>query len=391
MEGKTWLALLLITFLLLITLDFSSRKLENQVGAGVFHSRHFTITYENASRLAVRHLAEGLEEAYQRLVVQHGFRDGQHTWNWKESDPPPETSQIYCYRSIAAHEYFHTIQLLGYSLKLADRFLSEGTAMWAMREVFPRHVECYGRLLLPWLIGGTDVSTLKLLYPGHQAGLFWNFISDHYGGAQLIRSLFEHPDIRLGVGWPKALEQLTGKSFLDLWAEFVVALAARQVPDAKWLYHGPEQRIPYVPVPIFVGEWTGQALTIEHRNWENPYPKICTDEIYGGACLSPSNTKLSSLMVRHPYGIHFLRIIPKSAVPLTLQFAGDPETDFRVFVVAQTPSGAYESFPLARGCFIPDPLAYMLFQVVVTRGEKGSGNYQLVLQELQTDEHPPCR
>ncbi len=389
MEGKTWLVLLCTVLLLLIPLGFS-RRLENQIGAGVFHSRHFTITYENIPRLAVRYLVEGMEEAYQRLVIQHRFRDGQHTWNWKESEPLAKTFQIYCYRSMAVHEYFHSIQLLGYTLKLADRFLSEGTAMWAMREVFPQHIECYIRLLLPWLIGGTDVSSLKLLYPGHQAGLFWNFISDHYGGAQLIRSLFEHADIRLGVGWPKALEQLTGKSFLDLWAEFAVALAARQVPDAKWLYYHAEQGIPYVPVPVFVGEWTGQSITIEHGNWENPYPQICAG-VHRGACLSPSNAKPFSLMVRHPYGIHFLRIIPKSAEPLTLQFAGDPETDFRVFVVAKTSAGAYESFPLVRECFIPDPLAYMLFQVVVTRGNNGSGQYQLALRELQINEYPPCR
>lgn len=273
---------------------------------------------------------------------------------------------------------FHSIQLLGYSLTLADRFLLEGTAMWVMREVFPQDVECYIYLLGDWLVGGTDVSSLKLLYPGHQAGLFWNFISDRYGVAQLIRQLFEHPDIRLGVDWPKVLSQLKGKSFLDLWAEFAVALAARQVPDAKWLYPQAERKTPYVPVPVFVGEWTGQTLVIEQSSWENPYP-------------SSSKIKVGApLTVLHPYGIHFVRLVPKSKSPFVLQFQGDPDTDFRVHLVALESSGTYEVFSIDGECGIARPLNYKLFQVVVTRGESGSGRYEVGLQQPRTTDFSMC-
>ncbi len=379
MEGKTWVVLLLVVLLLIVSVD-TNRRLQTQGSSGVFRSKNFTITYENIPALTVRRLAEGMESAYQKLVVQHGFREGSRSWSWKwEGDVTAKSP--YCDRSIAAHEYFHSIQLLGYSLKLADRFLIEGTAMWAMREVFPRDVECYIHLLGDWLVGGTDVGSLKLLYRGHQAGLFWNFISDRYGGAQLIRQVFEHPDIRLGIDWPKVLSQLTGKAFLDLWAEFAVALAARQVPDAKWLYPRAEQKTPYVPVPVFVGEWTGQSLTIEQSNWENPYPKLPrTNKWEVGAPLT----------VLHPYGIHFLRIVPSSESPFILRFQGDPDTDFRVHIVAQKLSGAYEISPLIRECVIARPLDYILFQIVVTRGENGSGRYQLSLQKPQTTDFLLC-
>lgn len=82
MEGKTWLALLLAVLFLIAALD-SSRRFETRVGAGVFQSRHFTISYENFPRLVARYLAEGMESAYQKLVMKHGFRDGQRDWRWK--------------------------------------------------------------------------------------------------------------------------------------------------------------------------------------------------------------------------------------------------------------------------------------------------------------------
>lgn len=273
---------------------------------------------------------------------------------------------------------FHSIQLLGYSLTLADRFLLEGTAMWVMREVFPQDVECYIYLLGDWLVGGTDVSSLKLLYPGHQAGLFWNFISDRYGGAQLIRQLFEHPDIRLGVDWPKVLSQLKGKSFLDLWAEFAVALAARQVPDAKWLYPQAERKPPMCPCRSSSANGRAKLWLSSRCSWENPYP-------------SSSKIKVGApLTVLHPYGIHFVRLVPKSKSPFVLQFQGDPDTDFRVHLVALESSGTYEVFSIDGECGIARPLNYKLFQVVVTRGESGSGRYEVGLQQPRTTDFSMC-
>jgi hypothetical protein len=387
MESKVRFALLLTILALLVPALLQEL---DSLGPGVFKTRHVTITYdEGIWQSTARHYAEGMEDAYQQLVIKQGFRDGLYEWKWRGQNAFRQPAQVE--RSVAVHEFFHSIQMLGYPLSLADRFLIEGTAMWAMREVYPQCVKCYIEFLEDWLVGGTDASTLKRLSLGHQAGLFWNFTSDHYGGAQLIRQLFEHPDIRLVVDWPKVLSQLTKKSFLDLWAEFAVALAARQVPDAKWLYPRAEQKTSYVPVPVFIGEWTGQPLIIEQSNWENPYPQLCSEK-RGGAC--PSKTSIlsvgSNLAIRYPYGIHFLRVIPQSDIPSVLRFQGDPDSDFRVHTVARKPSGEYAIFPLAEACGIARPLDYALIQLVVTRSEKGSGTYQFVLQEPQIADFPLC-
>jgi hypothetical protein len=340
-----------------------------------------------------------MEAAYEHLVKKQGFREGMKKLQiYKGSFNSENWNNPNFLKSMAVHEFFHSIQQLGYSLTLENSFLIEGTAMWAMREVYPRCVECYIELLEDWLVGRTDANTLKQLGHGRCAGLsglFWNLISDHYGGAELIRQLFEHPDIRLGVDWPKTLSQLTQKSFLDLWAEFAVALAARQVPDAKWLYPQAEQKTPYVPVPVFVGEWTGQPLTIEQSNWENPYLQLCSEK-RGGAC--PAKTNIlpvgSNLTIRYPYGIHFLRIVPKSNVSFLLSFQKDPGTDFRTHVVAWKVSGEYENFSLTKECIVTNPLRYALLQVVVTRGETykaGTGTYRLNLQEPRIDEYSLCQ
>lgn len=393
MESKVTFALLLTILILLLVLLAPALLQElDSPGPGVFKTQHFTITYDEGMwRSTVRHYAEGMEDAYRQLVIKQGFRDGRYGWEWHGRNAIKQPAHVE--RSVATHEFFHSIQL-NYPLKLADRFLIEGTATWAMREVYPQCVESYITVLEDWLVGGTDASNLKHLGLGHQAGLFWNFVSDHYGGAQLIRRLFEHPDIRLGVDWPKVLSALTGKPFLDLWAEFAAALAARRVPDAQWLYPRAEQKTLYVPVPVFVGEWTGEPLTIEQSNWENPYPQLCSEK-RGVAC--PSQTSIlsvgSNLAIRYPYGIHFLRITPKSTAPLALHVEVEKEYtgNFRIYLVARRASGAYEIFPLKGECVLSKPMEYTLLQVVIARGLEVPGKYQLRLQESQTPDYLPCR
>ncbi len=391
MDLRIWLVLFLTISILLMTAPPSPREPEIPPGFSVLQTRHLTVIYEaQFTKQKALYFAEGMEAAYQRLVIKQGFRSGARRF-WLQGFPTSENPEHL--RTVATHEFFHSVQL-SYSLKLADRFLIEGTATWAMREVYPECVECYIEAFEDWLIGGTDASTLQHLGLGHHAGLFWNFISDHYGGAQLIRRLFEHPDIRLGVDWPKGLSALTGKPFLDLWAEFAAALAARRAPDAQWLYPRAEQKTPYVPVPVFVGEWTGQPLTIEQSNWENPYPQLCSEK-RGGAC--PSKTSIlsvgSNLAIRYPYGIHFLRITPKSTAPLALHVEVEKEhtSNFRIYLVARRASGAYEISPLKGECVLSKPMEYTLLQVVLTRGLEVPGKYQLRLQESQTPDSSLCR
>ncbi|MBI1741846.1 hypothetical protein HYR54_02140 [Candidatus Acetothermia bacterium] len=377
----------LLLLVLTITSVFLQRSPDIQPSSRVLRTSNFILTYQaDISKQKVEQFAAGLEAAYKHLVVREKLHDGVHKWTLKG----PFLSVTYqCLPTIAAHEFFHSMQLQ-YPLKLADRFLLEGTATWAMREVFPESAECYQETLEDWLVGGTDYSSVKLLSRGYQGGLFWNYLAERYGGAQLIRRLFEHPDIRLGIDWPKVLSILTGKSFLDLWDEFAVALATHQVPDAAQLFPLAEQKTNYVPVPVYGGEWTGQLLTIDQINWQNPFVEICEKKKEFCPLAHDVAVIGSPLTVRHPYGIHFLRIIPKANTPLVLQFNGSSDTDFRVYVVGSKNSTAYETSPLMPGCILSNPLDYQFLQVVITRGEKGSGSYQVKLAPLQNQNYAKC-
>lgn len=354
------------------------------LGNLMLRTPHFTIEYRDSTmRPAAVSLGWGMEIAYQHLVVKRGFRDGRH--NWTLLDFPQGISLDFLDASTTGvHEYFHSIQELGYRLTTyGDRFLIEGTAFWAELEVFPKCVaKCfsttYGALELLTL--GTDIGDIQSRFPGYQGGLFWLFVTDRYGGAELIRRLFEHPDIVLGANWMKALSNLLGNSFLDIWAEFAVALAAHQIPYAAAIYALAEQKTPYVPVPVFVGEWTGQPLYIGSANWDASRGKLT----------APSK---SPLYVRHAYGIHFLRIIPKSAASLALHVEIEKNyTDgFRIYLVAQKASGAYAIFSLKKECVLPKPTEYSLLQIVITRGPEVPGKYQLRLQEPQTLDYTLCQ
>ncbi len=375
-------------------------------GSLLFRTPHFTIAYKDpAARPMVIALAWGKEWAYQHFVVKHKFRGGQHRWGWFGPIPLLAHNEYLCWQVTGAHEFFHTIQDLGYGvLRARDGFLIEGTAVWASYEIFSRAgPDCtVGARHL--LLGATDVDLKKYTFSAYGGWLFWRYVADRYGGAELIRRLFEAIKTEGWPAWRRELGKLVGKPFLELWTEFAVALAARDLRDAQWLYPRAEEETSYVPVPVFIGEWTGQkALTIEQSNWGNPYPQICSRRSLEGetsglqwtieTCPAPEEiiNAGAPLVVRHPYGIHFLRITPKSEKSLALRFRGSPDTEFRVHIVAQRLSGSYEVFPLTEECVLSQPAAYTLLHVVVTRGEKGSGEYQLNLQQPQNPDLPQCQ
>ncbi len=366
---------------------------------------HFTIEYRDpVARSGLTAVAWGKELAYRYFVVQHKFRDGKRTWKWFGSSPPwPAT----CEKITGTHEFFHSIQLLGYNLPTHDKFLIEGSAVWAEYEIFPEHhyrEKCKNPGTLHLLLGGTDLDFKKYTFTAYGGWLFWRYVADRYGSAELIRRLLEAIKTEGWPAWRRELGKLVNKPFLELWTEFAVALATRDLRDAPWLYARAEERTPHVPVPAFVGEWTGQALSIEQSNFENPYPQICSRRSISGktewelqwtieTCPAPKEIINAGepLVVRHPYGIHFLRVTPKSEKSLALRFEGDPDTEFRVHIVAQKPSGSYEIFRLQEECALSEPSSYTLLQIVITRGEKGAGEYRMSLQPPSDADAPPCQ
>ncbi|MBI1744298.1 hypothetical protein HYR54_14690 [Candidatus Acetothermia bacterium] len=177
---------------------------------------------------------------------------------------------------------------------------------------------------------------------------------------------------------------------MDLWSDFAIALATRQVLDAKGLYARAEQETQYVPVPAFVGDWGGQSLTIDKVNWQNPFLQFC--EKKKGYCLPARDVAAtgSPLIVRHPYGIHFLRVVPKSNEPFVLRFEGASDTDFKVHLVVLNNSGVYENFSLTQDCVVSNPMTYKLLQIVITRGEKGLGSYKIIMDNVQNNQYPQC-
>jgi len=286
-------------------------------------------------------------------------------------------------QSTAAHELFHAIQdtlALESQNDMSDLLFVESLATWAQEEVVPLAND-YLEPALDFLVAPDGLS---VLYRTYDAGIFWVFLASVHGGAQAIRRVMASSATFDGLYVVENAFATEGLSFLDLWEEFAVALAAETVPDAdriKTLFPLPDPqaksqrptRFVELPPPVYQGMWSGGEVTIDRVTAasEAPYESEFQQDPVG-----------ASLRVAHAYGIDFLHLTASAERPMTIAFSGDPGTQFRVDVVTRRGSSV-TSQRLSQDApvRIDLPSSCDEIRVVVTRGEPGTGTYHLTLRE----------
>ncbi len=280
--------------------------------------------------------------------------------------------------STAAHELFHVIQDTYGSLGRGD--ISEETFVeahaTAVQEIVAPDADDYLDPAIDLLFAPDSVS---LLYRRYDAGIFWVFVADRYGGLLPLLQVMTESAVYDGVYAADRAFAAQRTSFLDVWLEFAIAFATDALPD-----QGPLQamvdavrydlglRDLSLPIPVHRASWTGTPLCIDRVNVESPVREL----VY----YVEDETDVP-LRVAHAYGIDMISISPRSNAPLAIRFEGDPDTGFRTACVART-DGGWEIVASAGGGWIVDaPAQYSEIRVVLTRGEAGSGAYTLDLSE----------
>jgi len=263
---------------------------------------------------------------------------------------------------------------------MSDLLFVESLATWAQEEVVPLAND-YLEPALDFLVAP---DALGFFHRTYDAGIFWVFLASRHGEAQAIRRVMTSSatfDGRYAIEDAFAAE---GLSFLDLWEEFAVALAAESVPDAdriKTLFPLPDPeaksqrptRFVELPPPVVQGTWSGGEVTIDRVTVasETSYDSEFEEDPVGAA-----------LRVAHAYGIDFLHLVAKGELPMTIAFSGDQGTEFRVDVITRRgPSVTSQRLSQGTPIRIDLPSSYDEIRVVVTRGEAGSGTYHLTLRE----------
>ena len=263
---------------------------------------------------------------------------------------------------------------------MSDLAFVESLATWAQEEVVPAAND-YLEPALDFLVAPDSLSFFHRTY---DAGIFWVFLASRHGGAQAIRRVMAATESFDGRFAIESAFQSDGLSFLDLWEEFAVALAAETTPDAdriRTLFPLPDpeaksqraQRFLELPPPVFQGTWNGGEVTIDRvtATAEPPYDSEFAQDPVG-----------TPLRVAHAYGIDFLDLSGSVERPMVIALAGDPGTEFRADVVTRRGSEtATLRLSTSAPVRIEEPKSLDKIRVVVTRGEAGTGTYHLTVRE----------
>ena len=97
----------------------------------------------------------------------------------------------------AAHEFFHAIQF-GYDTG-EDTWFMEGSAVWAEEQVYPAVNDYlqylpFSAITHPGTPEDYSGTTSADLYYRYGAVLFWEFLSEHFGGPGIVRRVWDYAD-----------------------------------------------------------------------------------------------------------------------------------------------------------------------------------------------------
>ena len=377
-------------------------------------SAHFTVAYGPETSLDyVRLVERGLESAYDLFVVRSSFgtfpgsidvriaSDGADAMGAEyldtnaAGDPipvieiAPEATMAAAadasvlglsledaVLSTTAHEFFHVLQDYA-SLEgqgdVAESSFVEPLAT-AVQEIAAPNANDYVEAARDFLLAPDAMSFFDR---GYDAGLFWVFVLDRYGGLDAIHRVMQ---ASAGADGARAIDRAfaaQGITFLDLWAKFAAALATGTLPDESALtklarVSALEAGLSNLtfPPPIAVARWTGVPMTLDRVTEDSPEDTL----------LGYSDSAVNApLRISYPYGIDVVTIRPESATPLIVTVVASESADFRIAFVGRRETEWDLLSMSGRVLSVTDPDRFDEIRIVLTRGGTGSGSFTVRL------------
>lgn len=377
-------------------------------------SKHFVIAYESGTSFDYVSLVQrGLEAAYDLFVVRSGFPtfpepvavfirdDGEGSMGSErleagmDATPLPVVemaleasmqaaadatatglSLTQAVLSTTAHEFFHVLQ--DYASLHGEGDVSEAAFVeplaTAAQEVAAPDANDYVDAAADFLLAPDAMSFFDRDY---DAGLFWVFVLDRFGGLDAVRRVMKASadhEGRLAIDRAFAPQGLT---FLDLWAKFVIALATDTLPDAaiiaklraSWRSEIGLRNLD-LPPALAATEWIGRPEVLDR----------VTEASVAGILLGYSDSEPGdSLRVAYAYGIDVVSIRPRSAAPLAISVDAPQTAALRVAVTGRK-GDAWTLLSVSGGdVVVGHPQRYDELRVILTRGETDSGSYRVRL------------
>ncbi len=362
-------------------------------------SPHFIVFYNTTGRFAVSSAWAGnvstmAEAAYKKLVTEEGFtppartpvpiyldlaKGGFTAFNTCEACPstPAQLQNLqieYRYKSPCpsgcgiptsnwevAHEVFGTIEfsMFGGALPYGS-WLSESSANWGGYTVTGNESRWDPWVTSAWL-GPNGTTETPILHRSFDNTFFLVFLSEHYGGAELVKR------IMLGANLTNANEdfaaQLRALGYKETLAQVTDDFAAAMLTGNFTDRDGAAAVLRQLPPIAATATWTGANQSIS----------AFTAGVNGFGPGDP-------LQVRIPFGIEYVRIKASSNSTVSLGLRAQNASCFTAKVVEER-GGSFDTLqvPQSAPLTIKSPGGYDDIIVAVTRGVCSNGEFSVFM------------
>jgi hypothetical protein len=260
-----------------------------------------------------------------------------------------------------AHEVFGTIEFSMFGGALAyGSWLSESSANWGGYTVTGNESRWDPWVISAWL-GPNGTTETPILHRTFDNTFFLVFLSEHYGGAELVKRLM------LGANLTNANEdfatQLRALGFKETLAQVTDDFAAAILTGNFTDRDGASAVLSKLPPIAANATWTGANLSI------SAFTAGVND-------FRPGDT----LQVRVPYGIEYVRVKASSNSTVSVGLRAQNASCFAAKVVARR-GGNFDTrqIPQSASLTITSPGEYDDIFVAVTRGVCASGEFSVFL------------
>ncbi len=364
------------------------------------NSTHFIVIYNTTGRFATTtswamNVSSMAEAAYAKLVVDYGFQPparnpipiyldlarGGFTSDLRCEICPSNPSNLqhlqieFTYNSPCpvncglptsywgvAHEFFHAIQFTTYSDSLPfGRWLAEGSANWAGYKVAGNESRWDPWVISAWL-GPNGTTELSLDDRTYDNAFFLVFLSDHYGGPEIIKLVLgaanrETRALDTIVGQLRALGYQ--KTSAQLMNEFATAMITGNFTDKD----GAAAVLRSLPPISTTRSWTGTNQTVS----------TFTSSVNGFS-------SGDHLRVNLPDGMEFVEVEPTSGAPLAVDIRAQNRSCFDATVIGRQ-GIHYAIYNVGQNgpARVPSPAGYDHLFVAVTKGSCADGSFSIVL------------
>ena len=369
-------------------------------------SPHFVVFYNTDGKLAVtpewaKNVSSMAEAAYAELVIGEGFvrpaRDPIPIYldrsaggftnfiqclacsgtpgglqnlqiEYRYRSPCPQDCGIPTSNWEVAHEVFHTIQFSQAGGRLSfGSWLSESSANWAGYTVTGNESRWDPWVISAWL-GPNGTTDTPLLHRTYDNAFFLVFLSDHYGGAEIVKRIILNANLtNANDDFASQLQALGYRETLQqVMSEFGAAMLTGNFTDQN----GAAAVLRQMPPIGATVEWTGTNQSVS--TFAAPVNEFGVGD---------------PLKVRVPYGIEYVRVQPASEAAISVEFNAQNASCFASKVVTRQ-GGTFATHPISQSAplILSTPNRYDDIFVVVSRGPCSSGEFSVVLSTVAPGE-----